>query len=61
MHFVSFIVAFVFILVAAILSVNGLVKLHQGSEKARGLIRSGLMVSILGILASVIIFGFFTV
>lgn len=61
MHFISFIVAFALILIATILFVSGLVRLHQGSEKkARGLMSSGLMVGVLGILASVIIFGFFS-
>lgn len=59
MHFVSFIVTFVFILVAAILFGRGLVRLHQDNDKARGLISSGFMVGILGVIIATILFGFF--
>jgi hypothetical protein len=38
MHFVTFIVAFVFILTAAILFGRGLVKMYQGNGQSRGLI-----------------------
>jgi hypothetical protein len=60
MHFVTFIVAFVFILVAAILFGRGLVKLYQqNNQKARGLISSGFMVGLMGMLIAAIVFGFF--
>jgi hypothetical protein len=60
MHFVSFIVALVFILVAACLFGRGLVKLYQGKEKSRSLISSGFMVGVWGIVVAVILFGFFS-
>ena len=61
MHFVTFIVTFVFILAAAILFGRGLVKLYQKNNiKARGLISSGFMVGIWGIVVAAIIFGFFS-
>jgi hypothetical protein len=60
MHFVTFIVAFVFILAAAILFGRGLVKLYQGNEKSRNLISSGFMVGLLGLLIAAIIFGVFS-
>jgi hypothetical protein len=59
MHFVTFIVAFVFILAAAILFGRGLVKMYQGNGKSRSLISSGFMVGLLGVLVAAIIFGVF--
>jgi hypothetical protein len=59
MHFVTFLVIGVFLLLAAILFFSGLVNLYQGKEKARGLIGSGFMVGIWGIVIAAIIFGFF--
>jgi hypothetical protein len=60
MHFVTFIVAFIFILAAAILFGRGLVKMYQGNGQSRGLISSGFMVGLLGVLISAIIFGVFS-
>lgn len=60
MYFVSFIVVLVFILVAASLFGRGLVRLYQKNERARGLISSGFMVGLLGVIISAIIFGFFS-
>ena len=60
MHFVTFIVASVFIIAAAIVFGLGLVKLYQGNQKARCLISSGFMVWLLGILISAILFGVFS-
>ena len=60
MHFVSFIVVLVFILIAACLFGRGLVRLHQSNEKSRGLIASGFMVGVWGIVVAAILFGFFS-
>jgi hypothetical protein len=60
MHLVTFIVVFVFILVAAILFGRGLVRLYQGNQSARGLISSGFMVGLLGVVIAAIIFGVFS-
>lgn len=60
MYTVTTIVAFVFILVAAILFGRGLVRLYQHNQKARGLISSGFIVGLLGVVISAIIFGFFS-
>jgi hypothetical protein len=60
MHFVSFIVALVFILLAACLFGIGLVKLYQGNAKSRGFISSGFMVGVWGIVVAAILFGFFS-
>lgn len=60
MHFVSFIVVLVFILIAACLFGRGLVRLYQGNEKSRGLISSGFMVGVWGIVITAILFGFFS-
>jgi hypothetical protein len=59
MHLVTFIVVFIFILVAAILFGRGLVRLYQGNTKSRGLVSSGFMIGLLGVLVGAIIFGFF--
>ena len=57
MHIVAFIVAIVFVLVAAILFLLGLVRLYRKeSTKARGLIGSGFMVGLLGVVVTAIIF-----
>jgi len=60
MHFVSFIVALVFIIIAACIFGRGLVRLYQGSEKSRSLIASGFMVGVWGIVIAAILFGFFS-
>ncbi len=59
MHIVTFIVAFLFVVVAAILFSRGLVRLYQGNARARGLISSGFMVGLAGVIISAILFGFF--
>jgi len=60
MHLVTFLVVLAFILVAAILFGLGLVKLHQNNNRqARGLISTGFMCGLLGIVVAVIIFGVF--
>jgi Na+(H+)/acetate symporter ActP len=61
MYFVTFIVALVFIVVAASLFGRGLVSIYQKNERARGLISSGFMVGLLGVIISAIIFGFFSI
>jgi hypothetical protein len=60
MYFVSFILALVFILVAASLFGRGLVRIYQGNKRARGLISSGFMVGLLGVITTAIIFGVFS-
>jgi FtsH-binding integral membrane protein len=61
MHFVTFIVALVFIVAAIILFSYGLVRLYQGNnDKSRSLIGSGFMVGLWGVVITAIIFGFFS-
>ncbi|MBN1177200.1 MAG: hypothetical protein JXA51_05930 [Dehalococcoidales bacterium] len=60
MHFVTFIVAFVFFLIAAALFGRGLVRLYQNNQKARNLVSSGFMVGLMGIVIAAVIFGFFS-
>ena len=60
MHFVSFIVILVSILIAAFLFGRGLVKLYHDKEKSRGLIAGGFMVGVWGIAIAAIVFGFFS-
>jgi FtsH-binding integral membrane protein len=59
MHIVTFLVAALFIIIAAILFGLGLVRLYRDNDKARGLISSGFMVGLLGVVVAVVIFGFF--
>ena len=60
MHLVTFIVVLVFVLLAAILFGRGLVRLYQNnSERARGLISTGFMFGLLGVVIAAVIFGFF--
>ena len=60
MHFVTFIVALVFFLIAAILFAFGLLKLYQGKGPARGLISNGFMIGLLGVLIAAIVFVVFS-
>ena len=61
MHYVTLIVALVFILIAIILFGYGLVRLYQGkNDKSRGLISTGFMVGLWGVVISAIIYGFFS-
>jgi len=60
MHVVTFIVALIFILVAAITFGFGLVKLRQNnSGQARSLISTGFLIGLLGVVVAAIIFGVF--
>ncbi len=61
MHTVTFIVAAVFLAVAFLLFGLGLVKLYRDKEPARGLISSGLMTLVWGIVISAILTGFFSI
>ena len=61
MHFISFIVALVFMVVALGLFIAGLMRLYRGKSQSRGLISSGLVTALVGIIATAVIFGFFTV
>jgi hypothetical protein len=58
-YFVSFIVALVFMVVAACLFGQGLVRLYRDNRRGRGLISSGFGVGLLGIIITAVIFGFF--
>jgi len=49
------------LLIAAILFGRGLVRLYQDNRKARGLISSGFIAGLLGVVAAAIIFGFFSI
>lgn len=62
MLLVTFIVAIVLILLAAILFGSGLVRLYQNSNlRARGLMSTGFMFGLLGIVAAAIIFNIFNI
>jgi predicted Co/Zn/Cd cation transporter (cation efflux family) len=60
MNMVTFIVAFVFCLVAAIISGCALVQLHRNNQKARNTLVTGFGFWLLGIVLSAILFGFFS-
>jgi FtsH-binding integral membrane protein len=59
MHLITFIIAFIFFLVAAIIFGLGLMSLHQKRARARGFISSGFMVGLLGVVIAAIVFGVF--
>jgi hypothetical protein len=59
MHIVTFIVVFVFMIIAALIFGRGLVRLYQDNGRSRGLISSGFMVGLLGVIIGAITFGFF--
>jgi hypothetical protein len=59
MHFMTFIIVFIFLLVGTILFGRGLMRLYQRKEQARGLISSGFMVGLLGVVIAAIVFGVF--
>ena len=61
MPFVTFIVALVCFVVAAYVFYRGLLHLQAGKKQARGTMSAGFLIGIVGLLASVIIFGFFNV
>ena len=60
MPFVTFIIAIVFFLVAAILFVRGLIRLYENNESARGLISSGFIIGLVGVVICAVTFGFFS-
>jgi hypothetical protein len=60
MYFVSFIVFAVFIVIAACFWGRGLVRLHQGDEKAKDYISRGHMVGVWGVVITAILYGFFS-
>ena len=59
MHFVSFIVALVLLVITTCLFVWGLVKLREDSREARNLICIAFMACLLVIIVPAILFGFF--
>ena len=59
MYLVTFVIALIFFLTAAILFVLGLSKLHQGRAGSRGIISSGFMVGLLGVVVTIIVFDVF--
>jgi|GEM_PF-2372726 len=62
MFFVAFIVAFVLVLLAAILFGSGLVKIYQqNNARARGIMSTGFVFGLLGIVAAAIIFNIFNI
>jgi len=62
MHFVSFIITLVFLLLTVLLIGNGLVKLQQNKPvRARSLMSSGLTLGLWGIVISVLVFNIFNV
>jgi predicted Co/Zn/Cd cation transporter (cation efflux family) len=60
MNVVTFIVALVFSLIAAIVSGYALVQLHRNNQKARSTLVAGFGFWLAGIVISSILFGFFS-
>jgi hypothetical protein len=59
MFTVTFIVVAVFILLAVIFWGRGLVNLYRGGGKARGLLSTGFLIGIWGLVIAAILYGFF--
>jgi hypothetical protein len=59
MHLITFFIVLFFVLLAVILFGSGLVNIYQGNRKARGLVSSGFMLGLLGVVIAAIVFGFF--
>ena len=59
MYLLTFIVALVFFLAAAIIFLYGLMQLHHDDRRARSTISSGFMVGLAGVVIAAIIFGVF--
>ncbi|MFC2058564.1 hypothetical protein ACFLTS_02835 [Chloroflexota bacterium] len=60
MHIVTFIVAIVFCVAAAVVSGYALVRLARNDTKARGTLEAGFGLWLFGIVISAILFGFFS-
>jgi NAD/NADP transhydrogenase beta subunit len=60
MFVVSTIVITVFAVVAALLFILGLMKLYREKPSAKGLLTGGFVSALVGIVATAIIFNFFT-
>jgi hypothetical protein len=60
MNIVTFIVALVFCLLAAIFAGYSLVQIHRNNQKARGTLATGFGFWLSGIVVAAILFGFFS-
>ena len=60
MHSISFIVALIFIVIAAVVFCYGLAQLAKDKPQAQGTISTGLITGLMGVLVSTILFGFFS-
>ena len=60
MHIVTFIVALIFCVAAAVLSGYALVRLARNDKRARGILETGFGLWLFGIVLSAILFGFFS-
>ena len=59
MHTVTFIVAFIFVALAAIFWGRGLVNIYRDRRNARALVSTGFMIGLAGLVLAAILFGFF--
>ena len=61
MYFVSFIIAFAFMVVALCLGIAGLMSLYRNKQHSRGLISGGFITALVGIIVTAIIYNVFTI
>lgn len=61
MFSVSFIIAFVLLLIGLLLFCLGLIRLYRDKPVAKGLITSGYIFGLVGVIAPAVIFGFFNI
>jgi hypothetical protein len=60
-YFVTFAIVAVFVILAVIFWARGLVNLHREREKARGLLSTGFMIGVWGVVLAAIVWGFFNI
>ena len=60
MHSVSFIVALIFFVIAAVFFCYGLAQLAKDKPQAQNTISTGFITGLMGILLATILFGFFS-
>jgi divalent metal cation (Fe/Co/Zn/Cd) transporter len=61
MYFVSFIIVLAFMVVALCLFIAGLMRLYRGKRPSRGLISSGFITALVGIVVTALVFNIFTI
>ncbi len=61
MFIVTFLIALVFTIAAAVVFVRGLMKLYHNDQRAQAVMRNGYFIWVVGVLLACITFGFFSI